>query len=187
MDALISRDLARGIDQVMSSGKNLSAGRVASGVDPNAVLAAGLLGEGTGGNSGIDDILKSDIASTPAVKLKKTGKVSVDQLGKVSGSQEAIGARSEESLRQALAQNMGRLQYIYNKYLKTTPDLRGKVEVEVTINADGTVANVAVLSSEIAIPDFQREIVSAIRRWKYEAIAKGQVKVVYPILFIKVS
>jgi TonB family protein len=189
MDALIRSDLAKGIDQVMASGKSLSAGRGKAGMetDVNALLAYGMLGEGKGGNSSIDDILKRDMTSTPAVTLEKTGKVSVEQIGKVSGSQEAIGARTEESLRQVLTQNMGRLQYLYNKYLKTNPDLRGKVEVEVTINADGTVANAVILSSEIAIPEFQREIVSAVRRWKYDTIAQGQMKVVYPILFVKVG
>lgn len=187
METLINRDLAKGLNEVMSSGKNLSAGRGNSGVDPNAILAAGLLGEGTGGNSSIDDILKTDVASAPAVKLKKTGKVSVEQLGKVSGTEEAVGARSEESLRKVLSQNMGRLQYIYNKYLKTNPDIGGKVEVEITISADGTIANAAILSSGIAIPEFQREIIAAMRRWKYEAITSGQVKVVYPILFVKIN
>ncbi|MDZ7344794.1 MAG: TonB family protein [candidate division KSB1 bacterium] len=187
METLISRDLAKSLNEVMASGKNLSAGRGTSGVDPNAILAAGLLGEGSGGNSSIDDILKSDVANAPSVKLEKTGKVSVDHLGKVSGSEEAVGARSEESLRKVLSQNMGRLQYIYNKYLKTHPDIGGKVEVEVTINAEGSIANVTILSSEIAIAEFQREITAAIRRWKYEPIREGQVKVVYPILFVKIS
>jgi TonB family protein len=187
MESLISRDLAKGLDKVMTSSKNLSAGRGQSGTDVNALLAYGMLGEGTGGNSSIDDILKSDVSGTPAVKLEKTGKVSVENLGKVSGSEEAKGARTEESLRGVLTQYMGRLQYIYNKYLKTNSEIGGKVEIEVTINADGSVANVAVLSSEIAIPDFQREIVSTIRRWKYEVIAQGQVKVVYPIIFNKIN
>lgn len=189
MQTLIREDLAKGLNEVMAAGKNLSAGRGQAGstADVNALLAYGMLGEGKGGNSSIEDILKNDVASSPTVKLQKTGKVSVEGIGAVSGSQEAIGARTEESLRQVLTQNMGRLQYIYNKYLKTNPEIGGKVEVEVTINADGTVANAVVLSSEIALPDFQREIVSTIRRWKYEAITQGQVKVVYPIVFVKIN
>jgi TonB family protein len=190
MRSLIKEDLAKGLDQVISTGKNLSAGRNQSAnstTDVNVLLAYGILGDGKGGNSSIDDLLKGDIANSPAVKLEKTGKVSVDNLGNVSGSEEAVGARSEESLRKVLSQNMGRLQYIYNKYLKTYSDIGGKVEVEITISADGTVATATILSSEIAIAEFQREIIAAMRRWKYEVITQGQVKVVYPILFVKIS
>jgi TonB family protein len=189
MNRLINDNLAQGLDQVMNSGK-LSAGRsqsTNSSTDLNALLAYGELGAGKGGNSSIDDILKNDAASEPSVKLEKKSKVDVAPIEKVSGSQEAVGARNEQSLYKVLSQNIGRLQYIYEKFLKTNPDIRGKVEVEVTINPDGGIANVAVLSSEIPIPDFQRQLVDAIRRWKYEAIAQGQMKVVYPIVFNKIN
>jgi TonB family protein len=189
MNRLINDNLAQGLDQVMNSGK-LSAGRsqsTNSSTDLNALLAYGELGAGKGGNSSIDDILKNDAASEPSVKLEKKSKIDVAPIEKVSGSQEAVGARNEQSLYKVLSQNIGRLQYIYEKFLKTNPDIRGKVEVEVTINPDGGIANVAVLSSEIPIPDFQRQLVDAIRRWKYEAIAQGQMKVVYPIVFNKIN
>ncbi len=189
MNRLINDNLAKGLDQVMSSGK-LSAGRsesANSSTDLNALLAYGELGAGNGGNSSIDDILKKDAASEPAVKLVKKTKIDVAPIEKVTGSQEAVGARNEQSLYKVLSQNIGRLQYIYEKFLKTNPDIRGKVEVEVTINPDGSIANVAVLSSEIPIPDFQRQLVDAIRRWKFEAIAQGQMKVVYPIVFNKIN
>ena len=191
--SMIEDDLAQGLDQVisdqvMSTGKSLSTGRRSSGsadTDLNALLA---MTAGEGSKNNIDEILKNDVAKNkPAVKLKKTGKVNVEQLGKISGSKEALGARTDESLRKALAENMGRLQYIYNKYLKTNPEIGGKVEIEVTINADGAVANAVVLGSEIAVEDFKREIIAAIRRWRYDAITQGQVKVVYPIIFIKTS
>lgn len=189
MNRLIKDDLAKGLDQVMSSGK-LSAGRsesANSSTDLNALLAYGELGAGNGGNSSIDDILKKEAASESPVKLEKKSKIDIAPIEKVTGSQEAVGARNEQSLYKVLSQNIGRLQYIYEKFLKTNPDIRGKVEVEVTINPDGSIANVAVLSSEIPIPDFQRQLVDAVRRWKYDAIAQGQMKVVYPIVFNKIN
>lgn len=189
MNRLINDNLAQSLDQVLSSGK-LSAGRSQSNnssTDLDALLAYGELGAGNGGNSSIDEILKKEASSGPAVKLEKKSKIDVAPIEKVSGAQEAVGARNEQSLYKVLSQNIGRLQYIYEKFLKTNPDIRGKVEVEVTINPDGSVANVAVLSSEIPIPDFQRQLVDAIRRWKYEAIALGQMKVVYPIVFNKLN
>ncbi|MGH7596793.1 MAG: TonB family protein [bacterium] len=188
--AMIEDDLAVDIDQVFSTGgKSLSKGRGGQSANSSTDLTA-LLGElnaGNGGNSSIDKILKQDAASEPAFKLAKKTKIDVKPIEKVTGSQEAVGARNEQSLYKVLSQNTGRLQWIYEKFLKTNPDIRGKVEVEVTINPDGGIANVAILSSEIPIPDFQRQLIDAIRRWKYEAIAQGQMKVVYPIVFNKIN
>lgn len=193
--SMIEDNLAQGIDQavsnqVMSTGRSLSTGRSGSGGNANTDMIGLLdgLNSGDGGKNGIDEILKNEaVKNKPAVILAKKGTVNVEQLGKVSGSKEALGARTEESLRKALTENMGRLQYIYNKFLKTNPEIGGKIEVEVAINADGAVANAVVLASEIAVDDFQREIIAAIRRWRYDVITQGQVKVVYPIIFIKTS
>jgi TonB family protein len=190
VNKLIKDDLAKGLDQVLNSGK-LSAGRSQSGTagtDVNAVLAHSILGDGAGGTSDIDKLLQNDAKQNkPAIRLEKKTKIDIAPIEKVSGAQEAVGARNEQSLYKVLSQNIGRLQYIYEKFLKTSPDIRGKVEVEVTINPDGSVASVTVLSSEIPIMDFQNQIRDAVRRWKYEAIAHGQMKVVYPIVFNKVS
>jgi len=192
MDRLINEGLAENITNVISSNKPLTGGgrsKTGSGsVDPNALLAFGELGAGSGGNSSIDDILKNDVSQNkPAIRLEKKTKIDVAPIEKVSGSQEAVGARNEQSLYKVLSQNIGQLQYIYEKFLKTNPEIRGKVEVEVAINPDGSIANVVVLFSEIPLQDFQQQIRNAIRRWKYEAIAQGQMKVVYPIVFNKVG
>ena len=183
MDFLISKDLARGLDRLTDANRALSAGRgknEAGEPDPTALLAFSRSG-------GIDDLVKTDLGSVESITLTKSGKVNLGNLGQVSGSQEAIGARTEESLRQVLVQNMGRLQYIYNKYLKSNPDMHGKLEVEVAISAEGTVKNAQVLNSDFSNADFEREILSAMRRWRYDAIARGDMRVVYPILFVKTS
>jgi TonB family protein len=167
-------------------GAKLSSGRSKSNTNGTVGEGDGLLG-GSNGNDIINDIVGEAKSKSPKVSLNKTGRVSVGGIGSKTGSPEAIGARSEESLRGVLNKYMGRLQYIYNKHLKLAPEIGGKVEVEVTINQDGTVGNATILLSEIAIPQFQQEIIDAVRRWKYDTIAQGQVKVVYPILFVKMN
>jgi hypothetical protein len=37
------------------------------------------------------------------------------------------------------------------------------------------------------VPEFEREVIDAIRRWKYDPITRGIMKVVYPILFVKMG
>jgi TonB family protein len=184
---VLGEELAAGLEEVTSANRTLSTGRGtqrSNGTAAKADVGGMLAGNGT---SGIDDLLQSDLGAVEPVKLAKSGKVNVESLGRVSGGEEALGARSEESLRQVLTQNMGRLQYIFNKYLKTAPSMGGKLEVEVTIHPDGTVKNAVVLDSDFTNGDFEREILSAMRRWRYEPIASGEVKVVYPILFVRAN
>jgi len=86
-----------------------------------------------------------------------------------------------------LNRNLGRLQYIYEKYLQQNPRIGGKIEVEVMIRSDGTVSKVTFLSSEIPLQPFLDELAAAIKRWRFEAIDEGRVRVVYPLVFIKVG
>ena len=168
-------------DLKMSRSLKVGRGHNTTGqVDENALEAISKQGKG------IDDLIGRTDAGE-GVAMRKKGRVNVERLGQVSGSKEAMGARSEESLRKVLTDNMGRLQYIYEKHLKTNPDIGGKVEVEVTINADGSIGSVNILRSEIAVPLLQQDILDAVRRWRYDAITSGSVKVVYPVVFVKMG
>lgn len=168
-------------DLKMSRSLKVGRGHNSTGqMDENALEAISKQGKG------IDDLIGRADAGE-GVAMRKKGRVNVERIGQMSGSKEAMGARSEESLRKVLTDNMGRLQYIYEKHLKTNPDIGGKVEVEVTINADGSVGSVNILKSEIAVPGLQQDILDAVRRWRYDAITSGNVKVVYPVVFVKMG
>lgn len=184
-DAKISLNMqaADGVVKDLKMSRSLKVGRghnTTGQVDENALEAISKSGKG------IDDLIGRTDAGE-GVAMRKKGRVNVERLGLVSGSKEAMGARSEESLRKVLTDNMGRLQYIYEKHLKTNPDIGGKVEVEVTINADGGVGSVNILRSEIALPALQQDILDAVRRWRYDTITSGSVKVVYPVVFVKMG
>ncbi|MDQ7065320.1 MAG: TonB family protein [candidate division KSB1 bacterium] len=182
VDFLLNKDLATGLGEVTKSRK----------------LTVGKSGTGTGGDEidelltsistgGIDDILGGMDEEVETVSLSKKGEVQIERLGGVSGSEEAVGARNEQSLYEVLRANMGRLTYIYNKYLKRNPDFRGEMRVEVTIAANGRVVDVKLISSTMGNSEFEREILAAIRRFRYDPIASGTVKVVYPILFNRIQ
>jgi TonB family protein len=168
-------------DLKMSRSLKVGRGQNTQGqVDENALEAISKSGKG------IDDLI-GRVDAGEGVALRKKGRVNVERLGQVSGSKEALGARSEESLRKVLMDNMGRLQYIYEKHLKTNPDISGKIDVEVTINSDGSVGGVNILKSDIALPRLQNEISEAVRRWRYDPITSGSMKVVYPVVFVKMG
>ncbi len=136
---------------------------------------------------GIDDILGDLDSRVPSVELKKEGTVSVERTATVTGSEEARGRRDPETLRAVVAANMGRITYIYNKYLKRNPNLQGKVSLDITITASGLVSKVEVVETTINDREFINELVNAVRRWRFDPIERGTVVVNYPFVFYRES
>ncbi|HEX9654626.1 MAG TPA: AgmX/PglI C-terminal domain-containing protein [bacterium] len=181
-DLLLDQGLVKELDAVMSS-SNLQVGRSSSNggdIDPDALVGTSPLG------GGIDDILK-DVNQVESVSLGEKGQIQLDQIGGMRGTGGGLGKRSEESVRGVMMSYTGRLTYIYNKYLKKNPELRGKIVVDVTIAADGSVSSAKVASSTVSDEEFEREILNFVRRWKYPPIDEGTVTVSYPLFFNKVG
>lgn len=181
-DLLLDKGLVKELDAVMSNA-NLQVGRSSSNggeIDPDALVGTSPLG------GGIDDILQ-DVTQVESVALGEKGQIQLDRIGGMRGTGGGLGKRSEESVRGVMLSYTGRLTYIYNKYLKKNPELRGKIVVEVTIEADGSVSSAKVAASDVGNPEFEREILNFVRKWKYPAIDEGTVTVSYPLFFNKVG
>ncbi len=178
VERLLSSKLAADLSEVGKSQK-LSIGSKSTGsTDTDALLDFM-------SDSGIDDLIGDDLGSTESISLSEKSTVSIDKLESVAGSKEAIGARTEGSLRDVLQQNMGRLTYIYNRYLKQNPNFRGLMRVKVIIAANGRVSSVELMSSNMGNPRFEQEILNAIKRFRYEPISSGSLEVIYPLSFYK--
>ncbi len=178
VERLLSSKLAADLSEVGKSQKLTIGSKSTGETDTDALLD--FIGE-----SGIDDLIGDDLGSTESISLSEKSTVSIDKLESVTGSKEALGARTEGSLRDVLQQNMGRLTYIYNRYLKQNPNFRGLMRVKVTIAPNGRVSNVELLSSNMGNSRFEQEILNAIKRFRYDPIASGSVEVIYPLSFYK--
>ena len=139
-----------------------------------------------GMDGGIDDLL-SDVQQVESVGLEKKGKVNIETPGKITGSQEAVGRRSAESVMSVINSQQGRVMYTYNKYLRQNPDLRGKVSFDVTIAADGRVSNIELVESTLNNNNFIRDLMNILRRLSFEAIPQGAVTVNIPFVFNRVN
>ncbi len=137
-------------------------------------------------SDGIDDLL-SDVDEVESVELGDRAQVQVDQVGSMTGSEEALGKRSEESIRAVIQQNQGRLTYIYKKYLRRDHEFRGRLVLEIVIAASGRVENIKIIASNTGSAEFDREIVNFVRKWKYSSIDFGTVTVTIPLFFNKVG
>ncbi|MFQ5638552.1 MAG: TonB family protein [bacterium] len=180
-DFLLDKGLAKELDDVMTTSTlDIGKGTNDGDIDLDALIAISELG------GGVDDIV-DEVDAVEAVELGEKGQIQVDQIGGITGTADAVGKRSEDSVRGVLGQYTGRMTYIYNKYLKHNPDIRGKIVVEVEIAANGRVSGVKVVESNFANKEFEREILNFIRRWRYEPIDQGTVTVTYPLFFSKMQ
>lgn len=184
VEFLVGSGLVREMEEVLAESGDLQLGR------PNGQA---------GGQSSLDDLLRIgplpsidvDQAANQAtsrignVELKKEGMVDLARAPEVTGSSEAIGQRGEEQLRAVILSNRSRIEYVYNKYLRTNPSLAGKIVLEITIEPDGSVSNVRVLENTLDDLAFVNEILSIVRRWRFPVIARGVVIVTYPMIFYR--
>lgn len=129
------------------------------------------------------DQLIAESKGVESVKLEKKGQVNIQAPGVFRGSETARVQRSSESVMGIINGQQARMMYLYNKHLRTNPDMRGKLNVDLTIEADGSVSSVAVVESNIGSEDFERELLSLLRRLHFEKITSGSITVNLPLVF----
>lgn len=183
VDVLVDRGLVADLKNILGSGTNLKVGgsNTKDDIDPLDQLI------GTGGSGGIDDFLASMDDNVEEVTLKKQATVNLSHATSKSGSREALGHRNEQSVMSVVNSRMGRITWLYEKYLKLQTNLSGKVTIEFTIAANGFVTSVDVIESTINHPQLERDILDLIKRLKFEPIPSGSATFVFPFHFKKIQ
>ncbi len=136
--------------------------------------------------SNVDQLIGED-RKIESVTLEKKGQVNIQPPSQMRGSQAAMGQRNAESVMAIINSQQGRIMYAYNKYLKTDPSMGGKVSMDVTIEANGTISKVGVVEATIENESFIRELMNIIRRLKFEPIPEGSITVNLPFVFSRVD
>lgn len=77
--------------------------------------------------------------------------------------------RKENHVYRVVKKNQGGLKFIYNKYLREDPTLKGVFTVNITIVADGSVSIVEIVSTPFSA-DLNNALKSRIKRWKFGEI-----------------
>ena len=182
VDVLMDKGLAQELTEVAGE-TNLRVGR-RNGESSAASDGLDELLEATTAG-GIDDLLGDLDDGVPSVELRKDGQVSVERTTSIIESDEAVGQRDEESLIAVVTANMGRITYIYNKYLKRDPQLQGKISLDISIAASGRITKIDVAEDTVLNREFLNELLNAVRRWRFDPIDRGIVMVNYPFVFYK--
>lgn len=104
-----------------------------------------------------------------------------DKVQRAAGSGKAT--RSEEEIALVFVRNKGAIDSMYQRALRDKPDLQGKVVLELTIAADGSVQRCEIVSSELNDPELERKLVARVKSFRFEAKDVGTLTVTKPIDF----
>jgi TonB family protein len=104
-----------------------------------------------------------------------------DKVQRASGSGKAT--RSEEEIALVFDRNKGAIYALYTRALRDKPELQGKVVLELTIGADGSVQRCEIVSSELNDPELERKLVARVKSFRFEARDVGTITVTKPIDF----
>ncbi|MDH5180013.1 MAG: TonB family protein [Gammaproteobacteria bacterium] len=92
--------------------------------------------------------------------------------------------RGEEEIELVFQKNKGAIFSLYNRALRKDPGLQGKVVLELTISASGTVTKVRIISSELNNKDLENKLIARIKLFRFAPRKVDEVKVTYPIDFL---
>ncbi|MEW9796549.1 AgmX/PglI C-terminal domain-containing protein [Alteromonas sp. CYL-A6] len=95
-----------------------------------------------------------------------------------------IGDRDLEAIRKTLDANKGAVYALYHRALRQNPDLEGKVVVSLTIEPDGTLSVVDLISSELNDSTLEQKLLTRIRMIQFGAQNVKQTKLEYSFTFL---
>ena len=94
------------------------------------------------------------------------------------------GGLSAQEILQVVRANLNQIRHCYEQLLQRSPSASGKLAVNWTINAQGSVTSVRVGESTISDSQMKGCVTGRIQRWKFPDPRGGQtVEVSYPFTF----
>jgi TonB family protein len=91
--------------------------------------------------------------------------------------------RSNESLLAVVRRYAPGIQFCYDNELKRNPGLRGKLVVNITVLANGTVSEATVVEDALASAAVTQCVLSQIRGWRFPSIPAGTTSFRTPFVF----
>ncbi len=113
----------------------------------------------------------SNIDTGPAAKPSRRGK-----------SGKAI--RPQFEIEQVFQKNKSAIYTIYNRALRKDPSLQGKVVIELTIAANGSVIKARIISSDLNNPKLEKKLIARVKLFRFKPGNTEKVTVKYPIDFL---
>lgn len=179
-------DALRDLQTDVSDAKTAVIGTPGDGVKSERSLITSRVGQASGG---INTQSLSRGTGGSGLGNRNTTKVDSPVAGAVAGGKNgAPGAkgpnsRSREEVELVFDRNKGALFALYNRALRETPGLQGKVVLRLTILPNGTISECDIVSSELGNADLERKIVLRVKQFHFEARDVAPVTTTKPIDF----
>ena len=114
----------------------------------------------------------------------KLAKATTSNSNSSSTSTTKLKTRTEDEMARVFEQNKGGLFNLYQRALRKNPSLSGKVVIELTIAANGTVSAARILSSELGDEKLERKLLLKFKKFKFAKDNVAEIIVTYPIDFL---
>ena len=138
-----------------------------------------------GGSADVNELL-SGIGTAGSANIGRKGSIQMQlDNASVSGRGSKSANRSGEELSRVINSHNDAIEYCYKKEAKLNPNLKGDIQVEFTVDANGRVTDVRILGSSLRNKNVERCITSRMRGWRFKQIDKseGDVKVRQKYIF----
>jgi outer membrane biosynthesis protein TonB len=114
--------------------------------------------------------LSSDVGAAGALEERRNtefvgaeiGEASLATQQRIEETQDVIGSRDLDSIRQILDANKGAVYSLYRRALRQDPSIEGKLTVRLTIQPDGSLLSVRLVNSELGAPELVEKLISRI-------------------------
>ncbi len=142
------------------------------------------------GSGGIKSNTLERKISTSELAQRKTSAVNSNIqsnekiVAKVTQQKTRNATRSQEEIERVFQKNKGAIFSIYNRELRKDPSLQGKVVIELTIAANGSVTSCNIVSSELGHKKLEKRLISKIKKFKFADKNVPVITVTYPIDFL---
>ena len=130
----------------------------------------------------VDDLLSS-ITSAKTEDLSKKGNIVISRPQSIEGAASSNAKRDMSAINEVVNTHKVSIRMSYERFLKRSPDLAGKITIRFTIDAAGNVSRVEIVENTTGNKDLEDEITRKVAMWKFEAIGEGDVTVTYPFIF----
>lgn len=121
------------------------------------------------------------LADLPSTKKNRT----VESEFETSDAVAIQGGLDADAVRNVVNRHIKSVQFCYNNNLVRRPDMKGKVTVDIVLNANGGVNDVRVKDSTLGDADTETCIVDKVKRWQFPAPTQAPVTISYPFVFVK--
>lgn len=115
--------------------------------------------------------------------VQKPGIAIVDDGLSSAGDGASAAGRDSRSLMATVQRYVAGVRFCYDNALKKTPQLQGKIALQMDIAASGEVTDVRILDDTMGNAALERCIAQQVQSWRFPAIPAGTVRFTLPLVF----